>query len=49
MVTNGLNCCEVAANVAEEVLKMESEGINAVKQGRGLMGEAAATGHCLID
>ena len=35
-------CCEVAANVAEEVLKMESEGIKAVKQGRGRMAEAAA-------
>jgi len=35
-------CCEVAANVAEEVLKMESEGIKAVKQGRGLMAAAAA-------
>jgi DNA-binding transcriptional regulator LsrR (DeoR family) len=35
-------CCEVAANVAVEVLKMESEGIKAVKQGRGLMAEAAA-------
>ena len=35
-------CCEVAANVAVEVLKMESEGIKAVKQGRGRMAEAAA-------
>jgi transposase len=42
---NGNECakfCEVAANVAVEVLKMESEGIKAVKQGRGLMAEAAA-------
>jgi DNA-binding transcriptional regulator LsrR (DeoR family) len=42
---NGNECakfCEVAANVAEEVLKMESEGIKAVKQGRGLMAAAAA-------
>jgi DNA-binding transcriptional regulator LsrR (DeoR family) len=35
-------CCEVAANVAVDVLKMESEGIKAVKQGRGLMTAAAA-------
>jgi hypothetical protein len=34
-------CCEVAANVAVEVLKMESEGIKAVKQGRSRMAEAA--------
>ena len=36
-------CCEVAANVALHVLKMESEGIKAVKQGRGLITEAAKT------
>ena len=30
----------VAANIAIDVLKMESEGIKAVKQGRGLMAEA---------
>jgi len=35
-------CCEVAANIAIDVLKMESEGIKAVKQGRGLMAEATA-------
>ena len=35
-------CCEVAANIAIDVLKMESEGIKVVKQGRGLMAEAAA-------
>ena len=33
-------CCEVASNIAIDVLKMESEGIKAVKQGRGLMAEA---------
>ena len=33
-------CCEVASNIALDVLKMESEGIKAVKQGRGLMAEA---------
>jgi len=33
-------CCEVAANIAIDVLKMESEGIKAVKQGRGLMAKA---------
>jgi DNA-binding transcriptional regulator LsrR (DeoR family) len=35
-------CCEVASNIAIDVLKMESEGIKAVKQGRGRMAEAAA-------
>ena len=35
-------CCEVASNIAIDVLKMESEGIKAVKQGRGLMAEAEA-------
>jgi DNA-binding transcriptional regulator LsrR (DeoR family) len=35
-------CCEVASNIALDVLKMESEGIKAVKQGRGMMAEAAA-------
>ena len=35
-------CCEVAANIAIDVLKMESEGIKAVKQSRGRMVEAAA-------
>jgi DNA-binding transcriptional regulator LsrR (DeoR family) len=34
-------CCEGAANVAIDVLKMESEGIKAVKQGHGRMAEAA--------
>src|ERR687895_699630 len=33
-------CCEVASNIAIDVLKMESEGIKAVKQGRSLMAEA---------
>ena len=33
-------CCEVASNIAIDVLKMESEGIKAVKQGRGLMAAA---------
>jgi DNA-binding transcriptional regulator LsrR (DeoR family) len=36
-------CCEVASNIVIDVLKMESEGIKAVKQGRGLMAEAEAT------
>jgi DNA-binding transcriptional regulator LsrR (DeoR family) len=36
-------CCEVASNIAVNVLKMESEGIKAVKQGRGRMAEAEAT------
>ena len=40
-------CCEVAANIAIDVLKMESEGIKAVKQGRGLMAEAAKTSRTL--
>lgn len=35
-------CAEVAANIAIDVLKMESEGIKAVKQGHVLMAEAAA-------
>ena len=35
-------CCEVASNIAIDVLKMESEGIKAVKEGLGLMAEAAA-------
>jgi hypothetical protein len=35
-------CCEVASNIAIDVLKMESEGIKAVKQSRGRMAEAAA-------
>ena len=35
-------CCEVASNIAIDVLKMESEGIKAVKQGRGLMAEASS-------
>jgi DNA-binding transcriptional MocR family regulator len=35
-------CCEVAANIAIDVLKMESEGIKAVKQGLSLVAEAAA-------
>jgi hypothetical protein len=35
-------CCEVASNIAIDVLKMESEGIKAVKQGPGRMAEAAA-------
>ena len=34
-------CCEVAANIAIDVLKMESEGIKAVKQGLSLKAEAA--------
>ena len=33
-------CCEVAADIALDVVKMKSEGIKAVKQGRGLMAEA---------
>ena len=33
-------CCEVASNIAIDVLKMESEGIKAVKQGRGMMAAA---------
>ena len=33
-------CCEVASNIAIDVLKMESEGIKAVKDGRGLITEA---------
>jgi len=36
-------CCEVAADVAIDVLKMESEGIKAVKQGRSLIKEAEKT------
>ena len=35
-------CCEVAGNIAIDVLKMESEGIKAVKQGRDLMAAAEA-------
>ncbi len=35
-------CAEVAANIAIDVLKMESEGIKAFKQGHVLMAEAAA-------
>lgn len=35
-------CCEVASNIAIDVLKMESEGIKAVKQGHGLIAEATA-------
>jgi hypothetical protein len=34
-------CCEVAANIAIDVLKMESEGIKAVKEGLGRITEAA--------
>jgi DNA-binding transcriptional regulator LsrR (DeoR family) len=34
-------CCEVASNIAIDVLKMESEGIKAVKQGLGQIAEAA--------
>ncbi len=34
-------CCEVAANIAIDVLKMESEGIKAVKEGL-LLAEKAA-------
>jgi len=33
-------CCEVASNIAIDVLKMESEGIKAVKEGLGLMAAA---------
>ena len=33
-------CCEVASNIAIDVLKMESEGIKAVKKGLGLMAAA---------
>ena len=35
-------CCEVASNIAIDVLKMESEGIKAVKEGLGLIAEAKA-------
>jgi hypothetical protein len=35
-------CCEVASNIAIDVLKMESEGIKVVKQCSGLMAEATA-------
>ena len=35
-------CCEVASNIAVDVLKMESEGIKAVKEGLGLMADAKA-------
>jgi DNA-binding transcriptional regulator LsrR (DeoR family) len=34
-------CCEVAANIAIDVLKMESEDIKAVKEGLGRITEAA--------
>ena len=34
-------CCEVASNIAIDVLKMESEGIKAVKQGLGRITETA--------
>ena len=40
MATECAKCCEAAANIAIDVLKMESEGIKAVKQGHGLMAEA---------
>jgi len=40
--TDKAKCAEVAANIAIDVLKMESEGIKAVKQGHGLMAEAEA-------
>ncbi|HSF49557.1 MAG TPA: hypothetical protein VLA74_02250 [Nitrososphaeraceae archaeon] len=43
--TNGheiAKCCEVAANIAIDVLKMESEGIKAVKELLGAEREAAA-------
>ncbi len=35
-------CCEVASNIAIDVLKRESEGIKAVKKGLDLMAEAKA-------
>ena len=35
-------CAEIAANIAIDVLKMESEGIKAVKEGNGRITEAAA-------
>jgi hypothetical protein len=35
-------CCEVASNIAIDVLKMESEGIKAVKKGLDLMAEVKA-------
>jgi hypothetical protein len=35
-------CCEVASNIAIDVLKMESEGIKAIKEGLGLMAETKA-------
>ena len=34
-------CAEIASNIALDVLKMESEGIKAVKQGLGRITEAA--------
>ena len=34
-------CAEIAANIAIDVLKMESEGIKAVKEGLGWITEAA--------
>ena len=41
MVTNVLNAAEVAANIAIDVLKMESEGIKVVKD--ALIAEKEAT------
>ena len=38
--TDKAKCAEIAASIALDVLKMESEGIKAVKQGRGLMAKA---------
>ena len=42
--TECAKCCEVASNIAIDVLKMESEGIKAVKEGLGLMAEAKTAG-----
>ena len=41
--TEKAKCAEVAANICIDVLKMESEGIKAVKEGLLLAEKAAAT------
>jgi hypothetical protein len=39
--TDKAKCAEIAASIAIDVLKMESEGIKAVKEGLGRITEAA--------